>query len=69
MYEKVSDKISEKRRIIIIMLAYLYCTAYTRMTMNRGALQSQMSKASLKRCVLRHVLNLVVSDIDLSSFR
>ena len=36
--------------------------------MIRGALQSQMSKASLKRCVLRNVLNLVASDIDLSSF-
>ena len=59
------------------MPAYLYCIAYTRMMMNvsspscdqrSGALQSQMSKASLKTCVLRDILNLVVSDIDLSSF-
>ena len=34
----------------------------------RGALQSKMSKASLKRCVLRQMLNLVVTYIDLSSF-
>ena len=59
------------------MLAYLYCAAYTGMTMNCSSppcderciteSNTQMSKASLKRCVLRHVLNLAVSDIDLST--
>ena len=57
------------------MLEYLYCGAYTRMTMNgslpsivaRDALQSQMSNACLKDIPI-YVLNLVVTDIDLSSF-
>ena len=69
------DSKSLRMLIILIMLAYLFCAAYTRMTMNesfhpvtRRALQSQMSNASLKTCVLRHVLNFIVADIDLRSF-
>ena len=57
------------------MLVYLYCAADTRMTMNESlppcdqrCITKSNVKVSLKRFFFRQVSNLIVSDIDLSSF-